>query len=148
MALRTDEQLDIDRPDNTSLMAGTEGAPVLQDGRKVVTRAGAVSADSDYDINGIDLADGVFSTGEADIGGTETVAIAVESTDGNQFAARVYWTDDQDNILYIDDESKDSDLQGTDVRVNVEVAGDWFHLEFVDKSGAVNNRIRGTVNVH
>lgn len=154
MALRSQG---VGQPDNTRSIGGSSGNRLKQDERgNNVIRRGAAEDEGDFDILDWDLiADGDFVipddvglSAAPNIGGAEWLSIALESTDSNGFEVTITWQDADGNTLYEEGQSKEPDLQGTDVRVPADVAGDRYKLTVSDTSGAAQNTIRGSINAH
>lgn len=154
----------VSRPDHTNLQAGSEGAEILQDGQKIVTRGGATSAEADFDINGYNLNDGVYDLSSQkssqlggdnpDIGGTRELTILIESQDDNQFEVDVEFLDENDNSLVTVDKNIDGNLQSSSpsggnhyIYVTLDTAGDRMNVKIRDTNDR-QNKINGTINAH
>ena len=135
------------RPDNTNLVGGADGEPMRQSQGKQVTRTGTTSAEGDYDIQSHDLADSPYETGRAEIGGADIISGAIESEQGNAFSIKLEWKDQDDNTLYV--EEPPSAQSVTDhIIESITVKGDNVNIVIVDESGATDNEITGTLNIH
>lgn len=153
-----------ERADGSKAIVGSEGEQVLQDNQKVVQRTGAPADQSDFDIDGFDLAGGTFDlsteradqiTGDnPDIGGANEIGIFVESSDDAQFSIAVEWKDASDTTVGTVDQNVDGDLLSSSptngnhvVYVVVGVASDRFNLVITDETNGPNT-ISGTINAH
>lgn len=164
MALR--ESSSVERPDHTRLIAGTEGSEFLQDGKKIVTRAGSASSEADFDISSYNLVndgDWVLSTEKSsDIsgdvpstGGADEIVISIESGDDKEFSVEVKWYGDNGNEINTIDHDIDSDMISSSptngnhhVFVAVALASDSWDIVIKDESSNDPNNISGSINVH
>lgn len=105
----------------------------------------SVSAD-DTDINNHDLISSDFTIAETNVSGLAELVLAIESIDTNTFTVTVDWTDGSGNVLY--SESPVELTDATDITALFVVKSNHFQLTVTDTSGATQNRIDGTVNVH
>jgi len=158
---------DIERPDHTSLQAGSEGVEILQDGQKIVTRGGAPASESDFDIikdnsgTNWDLAiDGDFNIpgdtpasrkDDPDVGGTVKFAGAIISENNNSFDFTIDWVDDNGKVLV--SQKFSSSTGGIDSNHNIKfekvyTKGDFMQITITDTSGGANNNIHGSINFH
>jgi len=135
----------VTRPDNSSLIVGTEGGAFTQsDGDIVIT---TVPADQrDFDLVA-DLADvGPVVLGPVNIGGGSTLAGGVQSTDSNALSVTVQWLSDDGTTLFTRSFGGGSD---TEVQLlDVAVFSDRVRIVVEDESGAAQNNVTGTFNVH
>jgi len=142
------------RPDHTRRMVGDNGLPILQDGEKLVSRAGATSQEADYDVDSdagepYDLvAEGDFDIGEtAEVGGTTELSGIIESKDDEPFTVEVTWRDDDDNDLVSEDKVALENSTRVDIQ-SIRVKGDRCYIRVTDTSGAAQNNVVGTLNFH
>jgi hypothetical protein len=135
----------VSRPDNTSVLVGTEGAAFTQsDGDTVIT---TVPADQrDFDVDADLVGDGAVTLGPVDIGGARSVAGGVASDDGNPFTVTVEWLDDDNTVQFTRSFGGGSD---TEVQLlDVSVFSDRLRIVIEDDSAAAQNNVTGTFNAH
>lgn len=127
--------------------------------QRQVPRGGAGSEEADFDIldengTGWDLVgNGDFNIPEdtnlftpPDIGGNGEVALGISSEDDRNFSVTIQWLNEEEVVLY---EQNPAALQSTsDVFADFKVKSDRFGLIITDESGAGQNIIKGTVNIH
>lgn len=143
----------IEFPDGARPVVGNQGDVVAQEpssGKQVHRRGGDESA-TDVNVGTVAeprdlIADGDFSTGTRNTGGAEALAGEFVSTDSNAFNVLVDWLDADENVVHT---HAPAPIQGvTDVDFSLRVRSDRWQLRVEDASGAGQNRVRGSANVH
>lgn len=135
----------VTRPDDSSLIVGTEGGAFSQsDGDIVITN---VPADQrDFDLIADLVSEGPVTFGPVDIGGAGTLAGGVQSEDDNALSVTVEWLSDDDITLFTRSFGDGSD---TEVQLlDVAIFSDRVRLVVEDESGAAANNVTGTFNFH
>jgi hypothetical protein len=135
----------VTRPDDSSLIVGTEGGAFSQsDGDIVIT---TVPADQrDFDVDADLVGDGPVTLGPVDIGGARSLAGGIASDDDNAFTVTVEWLDDDDTVQFtrVFGGGTDTEVQLLDVSV----FSDRVQIVIEDDSGNAQNNVTGTFNAH
>lgn len=101
----------------------------------------------DEDIVSHDLiGTGDYTIQETNVRGTGDIIVKVNSSDSNTFTVTLEWTDGAGTVLYSQSAAEGTDV--TDANLKFKVGSNNFQLNITDTSGAAQNNINGTVNVH
>lgn len=146
------------RPDHTKSIVGDQGKTALQDGDKLVTRAGATSQ-QDIDVgtesNPHDLMnDGDFVTSDPeirDVGGAGSIQFDLKSIDAENFSVTIEWFDDNDNKVATVDKDVYPQLKANTtwnvdrIQKAVPVVGDRAKVTITAENNSGDNRIHGSI---
>lgn len=108
-------------------------------GRQPITQD--VNIDT-YDLVG----SGDYTTSELSVQGTSQIVIKVASDDSETFSVTVDWTDGNGTVLY-SQEPAEADST-TDALLVFNTGSAYVQVTITDDSGAGQNQISGTINVH
>ena len=149
MTLRQPSDVEPSIPDYASVVAGSEGMPLLQccDDQKPVFRPGATAANADFQLDGYDLiAEGDRIFNAEDIGGASLIVVSLNSNDG-PFSVELDLKDRNDNVVRTYTPSMLSNQEEIESRT-VPVAADNIDIRVTDESGLAQNQVDGSINIH
>lgn len=101
----------------------------------------------DVDIVSHDLiASGDYTIGETNVSGSGDIIVKISSADTETFTVTLEWTDGSGNVLFTQSPPEGTNVTTANLKFNV--GSSHYQLTVTDDSGAAQNVINGTVNVH
>lgn len=141
-------------------VVGGEGKDLLTSDGKLVLRRGGASSTVDLDVanpsgdrwdlvgqGDFVIPDDIPGLAALEFGGADEVSGKVESAEVRDFTVTIAWLDDAGNVMYEEGAGFGIDDTGL-LKFTTQIRSDRARITVSDSSGAGENRVRGSINVH